>query len=179
MGLFKRSRIYRPATPSLPQWILVGALAGAASVLIFHQGLLALLYALDLTGRIPYSLRPTQPFGVPQVWSLVFWGGVWGAVFAAMLRRYDGGRLVTMAILLGATLPTLVAWFVVAPLKGQEFAAGFDTLLMMASLALNSAWGLGTGLGLALFGGKRPERRHATTDRRRAPRRAGMQPDAA
>ena len=174
---FSRSRIYQPATPSLTRWIVVGALAGAASVLIFHQGLLGLLYLLDMTGRVPYSLRPTEPFGVPQVWSLVLWGGVWGAALAAMLRRYDTGRLVAAAILLGATLPTLVAWFVVAPLKGQAFAAGFDPTLMMASLVLNGAWGLGTGLGLALFGGKRPERRRAPADRRRGiRRRGGMQP---
>ena len=176
---FSRSRIYQPATPSLTQWIGVGALAGAASVLIFHQGLLGLLYLLDMTGRVPYSLRPTEPFGVPQVWSLVFWGGVWGAALAAMLRRYDTGRLVAAAILLGATLPTLVAWFVVAPLKGQPLAAGFNPLLMIAGLALNGAWGFGTGLGLVLLGGRHIERRLTMIDRRHAVRRrAGMQPDA-
>jgi len=173
----RRSDIYRPASPSLLQWIGVGALAGAASVLIFHQGLLALLYALDLTGRVPYSLRPTEPFGVPQVWSLALWGGLWGALFAAMLQRYAGWRVVVASVLLGAVLPTLVAWFVVAPLKGQELAGGFDPLLMLAGLVLNGAWGLGTGLGLALFGGKRPERRRTAKDRRRViRRRGGIQP---
>jgi len=177
------THIYQPATPSLIRWIGVGALAGAASVLIFHQGLLALLHALDLTGRVPYSMRPTEPFGVPVIGSLVFWGGVWGAAFAAMLTRFDGVRLVTVATLLGAVLPTLVAWFVVAPLKGQSPAAGFDPLLMIAGLALNGAWGFGTGLGLALLGGRQIERRHTidrrTIDRRHAIRRgAGMQPEA-
>jgi hypothetical protein len=172
------SRVYQPATPSLARWIVVGAFAGAASVLIFHQGLLALLHALDLTGRIPYSMRPTEPFGVPQIWSLVFWGGVWGAVFAAMLTRFDGARLVTVSTLLGAALPTLVAWFVVAPLKGQPLAAGFEPLLMAAGFVLNGAWGFGTGLGLVLLGGRRIERRHAMTDRRRVTRRGHLQPDA-
>ena len=173
------ARIYQPATPSLARWLAVGVLAGAASVLIFHQGLLALLHALDLTGRIPYSMRPTEPFGVPLIGSLVFWGAVWGAAFAAMLTRYDGARLVAVATLLGAVLPTLVAWFVVAPLKGQSLAAGFDPLLMIASLVLNGAWGFGTGLGLALLGGRRIERRRMMIDRRRAVRRqSGMQPDA-
>ena len=172
------THIYQPATPSLARWIAVGALAGAASVLIFHQGLLALLHALDLTGRIPYSMRPTQPFGVPLIGSLAFWGAVWGAAFAAMLTRYDGARLVTLATLLGAVLPTLVAWFVVAPLKGQPLAAGFDPLLMLAGVVLNGAWGFGTGLGLALLGGRRIERRHTLDRRHEIRRRAGMQPDA-
>src|SRR5262245_2551512 len=131
------SRVYRPTTPSPARWIFVGALAGAASVLIFHQGLLALLHALDLTGRIPYSLRPTEPFGVPQIASLVFWGGVWGAVFAAILTRLDGVRLVAVSTLLGAAFPTFIAWFVVAPLKGQPLAAGLDPLLMAAGFVLN------------------------------------------
>src|SRR5262245_66304164 len=73
----------------------------------------------ELTGRAAYSLQPTEPFGVPRVLSLTFWGGMWGALFSGLLWRLKGERLVEAATLLGAALPTLVAWFVVAPLKGQ------------------------------------------------------------
>jgi hypothetical protein len=167
------------------QWIGVGFLAGAVSVLIFHQGMVALLHSLELSQRLPYSMQPTEPFGVAQIWSLLFWGGAWGAAFAAMLRHLDAGRLVAASLLLGAVLPTLVAWFVVAPLKGQPVAAGFEPLAMAFGVAVNGAWGLGTGLGLALFGGKtrrerrHGERRHVNADRRRNERRrqSGLQPD--
>jgi hypothetical protein len=177
------STTYDPVTPSLVRWIAIGILAGAASVLIFHQGAVGLLNALELTERAPYSMQPTQPYDVPQLWSLTFWGGVWGALFAALLRRLDGTRLVAASLVLGAVLPTLVAWFVVAPLKGQPTAAGYVPMAMAFGVIVNGAWGLGTGLGLALFGRstRATERRRATVDRRHSEERrgrAGMGPAA-
>lgn len=140
------------AGSELPRWLIVGFLSGAVAVLVFHQGMAALLHALELTPRAPYSLQPTRPLGVPVLWSIVFWGAVWGAVLAATLRRLDGGRLGLAATLFGAILPTLVAWFVVAPLKGQPMAAGFAPAAMSIGVMVNGAWGLGTGIGLAFFG---------------------------
>jgi hypothetical protein len=137
------------------RWVIAGFLAGAVSVLLFHQGALALLDALHLASRAPYSAAPTAPFGIPQVWSLAFWGGVWGVVLAEFLRRLDGARLLGAALVFGAILPTLVAWFVVAPMKGQPMAGGFAPKAMAVALIVNAAWGLGTGIGLYLFGRRR------------------------
>jgi hypothetical protein len=144
--------------PELWRWILVGFVSGAAAVLLFHQGAAALLHALDLTARTPYSMQPTRPWGIPQIWSIAFWGGVWGTVLAATLARLEGARLVLAALVFGAILPTLVAWFVVAPLKGQPMAGGLVPMAMAAALIVNGAWGLGTGIGLALFGRSHPAR---------------------
>ena len=143
---------YPAAKADLVRWIVVGFLAGAASVLIFHQGAAALLHALQLTPRAPYSMQPTAPWGVPQLWSIAFWGGLWGVLLALALARIDGARLVLAALVFGAVLPTLVAWFVVAPLKGQPMAGGFNPATMVVGPIVNAAWGLGTGIGLALFG---------------------------
>jgi hypothetical protein len=148
-----------PARAELSRWIIVGFLAGAVSVLVFHQGAAALLHALELTPRAPFSMQPTQPWGVPQLWSIVFWGAIWGAVLAATLARLDGARLVVASLVFGAVLPTLVAWFIVAPLKGQPMAAGFVPMSMLIGPIVNGAWGLGTGIGLALFGRSRAYRR--------------------
>lgn len=150
----------------LPWWISA-FLCGAAAVLIFHQGALAALYLAGFAARAPYSLAPTQPWDVPQLWSLAFWGGAWGIVLAAALRRLTGGALVFAAILFGAIVPTAVAWFIVAPLKGQPLAAGFVPAAMAIGPIVNAAWGFGTGLGLALFG--RAERRRRAADRRGPP----------
>jgi hypothetical protein len=144
-----------PATTALPRWLVVGFISGALAVLLFHQGSAALLHALDLTPRAPYSMQATHPFGVPQVWSITFWGGVWGVVLAAALARLDGARLLLAALVFGAVLPTLVAWFVAAPLKGQPMAAGFAPAAMMIGPIVNAAWGLGTGIGLLFFGRRR------------------------
>lgn len=136
----------------LGRWLVIGFISGAAAVLIFHQGAAALLHALELTARAPYSMQPTRPWGVPQLWSITFWGGVWGAVLAASFGRLHGARLLVAALLFGAILPTLVAWFAVAPLKGQPMAGGFAPAAVSVGLIVNGAWGLGTGIGLALFG---------------------------
>jgi hypothetical protein len=143
------------AAPIAPSWLLAGFVAGAISVLLFHQGAAALLHALDFTPRAPYSMNATAPFGVPQIWSIAFWGGAWGIVLAAALARLHGAALVAAATLFGAILPTLVAWFLVAPLKGQPMAAGFVPAAMMIGPIVNAAWGLGTGLALALFRNRR------------------------
>jgi hypothetical protein len=147
-----------PARTELPRWLVVGFVSGAASVLVFHQGAAALLYALELTTRAPYSMQPTSPLGVPQIWSIAFWGGVWGAILAATFARLDGARLLAAALVFGAVFPTLVAWFIIAPLKGQPMAAGFVPMAMMIGPIVNGAWGLGTGIGLALFGRPRAHR---------------------
>jgi hypothetical protein len=127
--------------PGLWRWLVVGFVAGAASVLLFHQGAFALLHALDLTARTPYSMQPTSPWGIPQIWSISFWGGVWGVVLAAALARLERGPLVVAALVFGAILPTLVAWFVVAPLKGQPMAGGLVPMAMAA--ALTREWRVG------------------------------------
>ena len=57
-------------------------------------------------------------------------------------------------ILFGAIGPTLAAWFVAAPLKGQALAAGWKLAPMITGLLVNGAWGLGTGLFLRWFSGK-------------------------
>ena len=141
-----------PARAELSRWLVVGFLAGAAAVLLFHQSALTLLHSLQLARSAPFSFTPTKPFGVPLLWSLAFWGGVWGVVFAAALARLDGARLMVAATVLGAIAPTLVAWFVVAPLKGQPVAAGWAPAAMLVGPIVNAAWGLGTGIGLHLFG---------------------------
>jgi hypothetical protein len=138
---------WAPFTPR--RWLVVGFIAGALSVLIFHQGAFALLHALGFTTQAPYATNATAPFGIPAVWSLTFWGGVWGVLLAMSLARVEGAPFIVAATLYGAIVPTLVAWFFVAPLKGQPVAAG---MAMAIGPFINAAWGLGTGIGLALFG---------------------------
>ena len=137
--------------PSVGSWLLAGFVSGALAVLIFHQGAIGLMHSAGLVPRAPFSMQPTSPWGIPQIGSITFWGGVWGIVLAAMLHSMDRGKLVLAALVLGAILPTLFAWFVVAPLKGQPMAAGFVPASMAIGPIVNGAWGLGTGIGLWLF----------------------------
>jgi hypothetical protein len=136
---------HTPTTPaaSRVRWTL-GFVAGFIAVLVFHQLALNLLTQSGFVQAVTYSAKATWPFGVPQVLSTAFWGGVWGAALAVAQRSFPRGASYWLAaIAFGAILPSLVAWFVVAPLKGLPVAAGGDVHRILATLLANGAWGLG------------------------------------
>jgi hypothetical protein len=133
----------------LPQRIFLGFVAGALSVLVFHQGMVSLIHGIGLAPQPPFRITPVPPFGVPLVVSLCFWGGLYGALFGAVISRIKVPFLIGGLVL--GLLAVAVAWFVVAPLKGQAVAAGFQAWPMMRSLLVNLTWGLGTGLLLPLL----------------------------
>lgn len=135
--------------------ILQGFAAGFLAVLVFHQGTAVLLHlltakagiAVGVFGRVPfpYSMAPVPPFGVPAVLSAAFWGGVWGVALAALLR---GLRLpdLLFGFLFGALALTLVAFTLVASLKGLPPFAGGNRRIWWRALLYNGAWGWGAAL---------------------------------
>ena len=135
--------------------ILLGFLAGFAAVLVFHQGTAWLLHMLTAKAQIgvgvfgrvgaPFNMAPVPPFGVPTVLSAAFWGGVWGIVLAAVLR---GTRLpdLLFGFVFGALALTLVAFTLVASLKGLPTFAGGNQRIWWRALLLNGAWGWGAAL---------------------------------
>jgi hypothetical protein len=134
--------------------LLWGFVAGALAVPLFHQPMLALLHAAGISPRGPYAMQPNG-LGVPAVVSLTFWGGVWGVVLAAVLGRIASGAFFAASTLFGAIFPTLVAWLVVFPLKGQPIGGGWKPAGIETGLLVNAAWGLGTAIFLRLFSRRR------------------------
>lgn len=131
--------------------LVIGFVTGFIAVFLFHQPVLALLTQLGIAKAATYSFTAVPPFGVPRVISIAFWGGVWGVIYAGVEHRFPrGARYWLYAFLFGAIFPTLVAWFVVAPLKGQAIAGGWQANRMITGFVINGAWGLGTALLLAL-----------------------------
>ena len=124
---------------------LLGFVAAVISLLTFHQGAWALLYAAGLMPVPPYPTQPVPPLGAPLVASFGFWAGVWGAAFGLALPRLPRAPLWLLGLGLGL-LAVLVLWFVVAPLKGQPVASGFAPVRMLVGLLIHLAWGLGVGL---------------------------------
>ena len=128
--------------------LLAAFAAGWAATLAAHQPVVGLLHHLGFIGSPPYGMQASPPFGVPHVWSLAFWGGVWGIILAFASRRQ---RLLPPAIfglVFGAIAPTLVAWFVVAPLHGQPVAANWNLARVWIGPLVNGVWGLATVLFL-------------------------------
>jgi len=132
-----------------PLWsrLLAGFIAGFLATLIFHQLTLFLLRALHIAPFAPFSMQPTDPFGVPVVFSLSFWGGIWGILYALLHHRFpQGASYWLIAFLFGAIFPTIVALFVVLPLKGAPVAGGWNPALLVTAFLINGAWGFGTGV---------------------------------
>jgi hypothetical protein len=130
-----------------PKTLLFAFLAGVIATLVFHQGLLQLLH---IAGKVPmaaWNMEPSEPLGVPKVLSLAFWGGLWGIALWALIYKRSGAAHWSLALVLGALLPSLVAWFVVFPIKG----IALNSTLIGGALLLNGAWGLGVALCMRLF----------------------------
>ena len=121
------------------KWFIAGALA----VPFGHQLALWGLNAAHYVDRAPFSMLATKPFGIPSVISLSFWGGVWGILLGLILHRLRGAKFWLLAIVIGAIAPTLVAAFVVAPLKGIPMS-GDPTRLLVTGLIVNAVWGFAT-----------------------------------
>ena len=129
-----------------------GFVAGALSVLIFQMGAGAILYGLGLTPNAPYAMTPTAPFGVPQTLSGAFWGGLWGILLFAVLRRT--GRewpYWLTAALFGALIVGGFLLFIVLPLKGRPLAAGWNPNAIALILGLHAVFALGAAVFIRLF----------------------------
>lgn len=126
-------------------------IAGFVSTLVFHQGALAALHAAGLSPKAPFAMTATAPFQVPAVISLAFWGGLWGIALWLVIRRARDLRYWTLAVVLGALGPSIVALFVVFPLKGMPLAGGWDPKIIVGALILNGAWGVGVALLMRLM----------------------------
>jgi hypothetical protein len=126
---------------------LIAFFSGFMAVLLFHQGVLSILHAVGFTPAEPFPVKPTYPFGQPQIWSLSFWGGVWGLVLAGVDGWFPRGAGYWFAALIfGAIFPSLVAWLVVFPLKGLPVGGGWHAAGLATGLMVNGAWGFGTAL---------------------------------
>ena len=49
--------------------------------------------ALGIVPDAAFAMQPMLLFGVPQVWSLAFWGGLWGILFVWVVGHLPQGKL--------------------------------------------------------------------------------------
>lgn len=124
--------------------------SGFLATLIFHQGLFTVFYFGGMVPSAPFNMNPVPPLGVPAVFSLAFFGGLWGLVLWAILRRFNGFKFWLGNVIVGAIGPTAVAMLVVFPLKGLAVSAQ----TWVGGLILNGFWGLGVAIFLVLMGAK-------------------------
>ncbi len=116
--------------------------AGFIATLIFHQGLIGILYLMGAFPFPPYNTSATEPLGVPSVISLSFFAGLWGMLLWRIVSTDTGTKFWLKSFIFGAIGPTAVAFLVVFPIKGIPVQAA----MIPFGLFLNGVWGLGTSL---------------------------------
>jgi hypothetical protein len=125
--------------------LALGFVAGIISVLVFHQGLVWLLYMAGQLPAGPYGVRPIPPFGVPQIVNQCFWGGLWGMVIAILVRRLRVPDLL-FGFAFGAVALSLTNWVVLPAIKGGAYFAGGDPRRMAITVAITGTFGWGVAL---------------------------------
>jgi hypothetical protein len=127
--------------------VLIGFIAGALGVLIFHQLGFWLSNEAGYTRAALYSMRPVPPWGVPTIVSSAFWGGLWGIAAAFVVPRLPGALSGVLGwILFAVVIVTLVNWFVVLPLKGAPMGGGFRLPGVVVVPVVYGFWGFGMWL---------------------------------
>jgi hypothetical protein len=127
--------------------ILIGFIAGAVSVLIFHQFGFWLATELGFARARIYNMQPVPPWGVPTIVSAAFWGGLWGILAAFLVPRLPGALSGVLGwVLFAGIIVTLVNWFVVLPIKGAPMGGGFRMPGLVVVPIVYGFWGLGMWL---------------------------------
>jgi hypothetical protein len=127
---------------------LLGFIAGALSVLIFHQGMVLILHLMKQVPNFPWNMaRMNGPLPIPVIVNQMFWGGLWGVGFAAL------GSLIPIA----STVLRGVAWGLIGPyflgnailvpfFKGGAYFWGLQPPRMIIGALIGASFGAGLGL---------------------------------
>jgi len=132
-----------------PKRIFLGCIAGAISVLVFHQTTLQLFFWLGMAPQAAFRVAVVPPFHAPMVVSITFWGAVYGGMLG-LLAPYLPRPILVRGLLAGLCA-MLIGWFVVRPLAGNPMAFGWHVQPMLRSAAASCMWGIGVTLILPLL----------------------------
>jgi len=129
-----------------------GFIAGAAAVLTFHQGMVLLLHLLGQIPNFPWSMRPIAPFGVPAIVNQMFWGGLWGMLFAVVAPRSPLSNDIASGAVFGLLGPWLLGNGVLVPLfKGGAYLFGLNPQNMWRGALIGTAFGIGIAVFMRLL----------------------------
>jgi hypothetical protein len=140
--------------------IVLGFIAAAISVLVAHEGI---IYLLNAGGYIPsqgWSMTPAiPPWGVPRLVNNVFWGGLWGVLFALFYNWIPGGMAWLKGLIFGLFIVVVSNWILLPLIKGQVFGQanqvlfnGWNPTRMLIVAVIIGGFGLGLGIIYGLIG---------------------------
>ena len=138
---------------SMAKNIVLGFVAAAIAVLVAHQGIIYLLTQLQVIKGTPWSMVGVKPYGVPAIVNSMFWGGLWGALFAVIQDKLPGGMMWLKGLIYGWLIVIFSNWLLLPLIKGSVFGeknqvlfAGGDVQRLMAGAIILGGFGLATGL---------------------------------
>ena len=133
--------------------MVLGFIAAAIAVVTVHQ---LIIYVLALTGLIraaAWSLQSVPPWGVPRLVNGMFWGGLWGALFALLYERLPGGTAWLKGLIYGLLIVVVSNWILLPLIKGQIFGqpnqvlfGGWNPLRMLATVLILGGFGITLGV---------------------------------
>ncbi|MGL4635108.1 MAG: hypothetical protein ACRCWF_03930, partial [Beijerinckiaceae bacterium] len=103
-----------------PRTLILGFVAGALSVLVFHQGMVFLLHMMKQTPNAPWNFAAMKTgMGLPVLVNQMFWGGLWGVAFAAVSHLIPVAHNILRGAIFGLIGPFLLGGGVLVPLLKQ------------------------------------------------------------
>jgi hypothetical protein len=96
--------------------LVLGFIAGAIAVPIFHQGMIYILFLMKQVPNAPWNMATMKgPFPLPTLVNQMFWGGVWGAAFAAVGHLIPIAHNILRGAIYGLIGPFLLGGGVLVP----------------------------------------------------------------
>lgn len=149
--------------------MVLGFIAAAISVLVVHQTIIYLLGTSGMTKSVPWNMRPLGYGPVPWLPILannVFWGGLWGVVFALVYNALPGGWSWLKGLIFGLLVVVFSNWIFLPLIRQYAFGyppqalfSGFNgsnPMVLVPSLLILTGFGLGLGILYGLIA--RPRR---------------------
>ena len=132
--------------------VILGFIAGAIATLTVHEFVSWVFNNPAIwTGwpRTSWSKAPVDVallgIQIPEIFSAMFWGGVWGSLFGLILGSRPIGSMTLKGAILGLLGPALIGVFILVPmLKGGAPFLGGDTGKIIPVLAILMSFGAAT-----------------------------------
>lgn len=129
--------------------VFLGCVAGALSILVFHQTTLQIFFWLGWAPLAAFRTAQVPPFHAPLVASITFWGAIYGAVFGLVLPWMK--RPLWLNGMVAGLCAMTLSWFVFLPLMGHHAAFGWHAWPILRSFVAYQMWGLGLSLMLPML----------------------------
>lgn len=129
-----------------PKSFIIGFIAAALAVIIAHQGVVFALNAAGAWPSRPWSFAPTGPYQVPTLLNQIFWGGIWGLIYALIHTSIPVSQTWLKGLLFGIGVAVVGNFLLVPVLKSLPIFAGFDGTKIAIILLIHSAFGVATAL---------------------------------